>query len=338
MTRAAVVIPNLNGGAHLVECVESLWKQTLRPASVVVVDNGSTDGSADAVERTFGDVEVIRLGRNTGFAYAVNRGIERAMDLPYVALFNNDAVADEHWLDELVRAAEAHPEAAIVTSKLLQYQRRDVFDSTGDFYSTWCEPFPRGRDQADRGQYDTPEEVFGGSGGASLYRTELFRQIGLFDEDFFAYSEDVDLSFRARLAGWRVRYQPTAVAYHRISETSNRMMGTIRVHMLRNPFLLFVKNVPGPLLPALLPRFVVYWTLFCGRSVLRGEIGAVLRAVLTAFALLPATLRKRRRIQMSAVTDAGDIRALLYPAGVPFTKRKLLRAFPGLRRWIDPPA
>src|SRR5207253_2984925 len=138
-----------------------------------------------------------------------------------IALFNNDAVADKNWLQSLVNTMSANSEVGIATSKLLLEDKKHI-DSTGDFYSIWGMPLPRGRNQLDNGQFDKPEEVFGATGGASLYRAKMLNEIGLFDEKFFAYYEDVDISFRARLAGWKVYYQPKAIAYHGLSKTSSR--------------------------------------------------------------------------------------------------------------------
>jgi GT2 family glycosyltransferase len=207
-----VIIPNWNGLDFLAECLDSLALQT-QDHQTVVVDNGSTDGSKELVRSKYPQVHLIELNRNTGFAGGVNRGIEYVLEqeADLIALFNNDAVANPDWLAELVKAGKAHPKAGIITSKIKHYEGSKL-DSTGDFYSVWGLPFPRGRDEVDHGQYDDQREVFAGSGGASLYCAEMLRQIGLFDERFFAYFEDVDISFRAQLAGWQVRYQPTAVA------------------------------------------------------------------------------------------------------------------------------
>src|SRR5690606_20741179 len=131
----------------------------------------------------------------------------------YIALFNNDAVAHQDWLKNLVKTLEDDPETGIATCKLLSADKSRI-DSTGDFYTTWGLPFPRGRGEAKLTKYDNDTRVFGASGGASLYRASMLKEIGLFDEDFFAYYEDVDISFRAQLAGWKVLYVPTAEAYH----------------------------------------------------------------------------------------------------------------------------
>ncbi|HSW70360.1 MAG TPA: glycosyltransferase family 2 protein, partial [Gammaproteobacteria bacterium] len=202
------------------ECLGSLEKQSLN-ANIVVVDNASTDDSVKIV-RKHTDVDLVELSHNRGFAGGVNAGIGFALaqGADFVALFNNDAVADKDWLKNLVDAAKKDKKIGIVTCKLLHFDGKKI-DSTGDFYSSWGFPFPRGRDEKEEGQYDGQREIFSGSGGASLYRAEMLKEVGLFDEDFFAYFEDVDLGFRAQLAGWKAVYEPSAKAFHRIGGTSS---------------------------------------------------------------------------------------------------------------------
>ncbi|HZU60349.1 MAG TPA: glycosyltransferase family 2 protein, partial [Solirubrobacteraceae bacterium] len=188
MADVAVVVPNWNGARFLEDCLRSLRRQT-EPAQIIVVDGASTDGSRQLVSASFEEVTLLPLEHNPGFAGAVNRGIEHALagGAQFVALLNNDAVVEPDWLARLLATARAHPEAGTVTSKFMLDDRVHI-DSTGDFYSSWGWAYPRGRDEVDRGQYDHPDsrEVFCGSGGASLYRSEMLQDVGLFDEDYFA--------------------------------------------------------------------------------------------------------------------------------------------------------
>src|SRR3989344_8539381 len=201
MTKISVVIPNWNGAEELPACLDSLLAQTLK-AEIIVVENGSSDSSKELLYGKYPQVTVIPLPSNTGFAGGVNAGLRYAAAAghTYSALLNNDALADKNWLKNLVELMEANPRAGIVTSKMIS-DTGEYLDSTGDIYTIWGLPYPRGRREANLGKYDDQKEVFGASGGASLYRHKTLRQIGLFVEDFFAYYEDVDLSFRAQLAG-----------------------------------------------------------------------------------------------------------------------------------------
>ena len=326
MARAAVVIPNWNGAEFLGACLSSLVGQS-HPAELIVVDNGSTDGSPALVRERFPTVTLLALPGNRGFAGAVNRGIEHALrgGVEYVALLNNDAVAAPDWLERLIACAERHPEAGIVTSKLLRADGVHI-DSTGDFYSCWGWAYPRGRDEPDRGQYDGPErrEVFCGSGGASLLRSRMLAEVGLFDEDYFAYLEDQDLGFRAQLMGWRARYEPTALAWHRMMATSGRIAHLDRYLAIRNCIYLYVKNLPAPLVWRYLPRFLLGLALMAANDVRRRRFRAIAGAYLDAARHLPTMLAKRRRVQAARRVEVGYIDSIILH-GLPPTQRTLLR-------------
>lgn len=326
MARAAVVIPSWNGAHFLGECLRSAISQT-HPARVIVVDNGSSDGTAELVRTDFPDATLVSLPANQGFAGAVNAGIARALadGADYIALLNNDAVAEADWLERLVACAEQHPEAGIVTSKLLLEDRVHI-DSTGDFYSSWGWAYPRGRDEVDRGQYDGPElrEVFCGSGGASLFRARMLEEVGPFDEDYFAYLEDQDLGFRAQLLGWRARYEPQARAYHRMMGTSATLRHFGRYQAIRNCIYLYVKNLPAPLFWRYLPKFLLGLTLMAANDVRRRRFRAIAGAYLDAARHLPAMLRKRRHVQARRRVQVGYIDSILVHP-LPPTQKTLLR-------------
>jgi hypothetical protein len=317
--RVAVVVPNWNGADRLPACLESLAGQH-HPVTIVVVENGSVDQSAavlDELTERLRPASIVTLtnATNLGFAGGVNVGIRWALEQGHdtVALFNNDAVAEPDWLDELVGALDAHPECGIATGRLLMHDGETV-DSTGDFYSVWGLPFPRDRDLPAGPDVRPSGKVFAASGGASLYRRELFEAIGLFDEEFFAYLEDVDLSFRAQLAGFEVWYQETAVAYHAQGSTSATVSGFATHHSLKNMPLLLVKDVPLRWLPGIGGRFCILYPLLVVNALRRRETEAALTALTTAARLLPRALRQRRRIQRSSVADLRLLRGLLWPA------------------------
>ena len=291
-----VIVPNWNGSGHLSACLDSLVKQSLKP-HIIVVDNGSTDGSLERL-KNYPEIEVIKHAKNRGYAGGVNPGFQRAIDLgaTFAAPFNNDAVADEQWLEKLVNYLEAHETVGIAACKLLTSDGKRL-DSSGDYYTVWGLPYPRGRSEAAIDAYDAHTDIFGASGGASLYRVAMLEEIGLLDEDFFAYYEDVDISFRAQLAGWKVAYVPEAIARHAIGGTSGRIKGFTTYQTVKNLPMLFIKNVPRQYLWRIGWRLLLAETLFLGRAVLSGHGWAALKGKLRCLYLFSANLNKRRRIQ-----------------------------------------
>jgi GT2 family glycosyltransferase len=269
-------------------------------AHIIVVDNGSRDGSANLVRSRYPDIELIEHSKNLGYAGGVNPGFRRAigLGLDYAAPFNNDAVADTDWLKHLVSCLDENPEVGAAACKLLSADSKHL-DSTGDYYTIWGLPYPRGRGETDINKYDSDIEIFGASGGASLYRVKMLKEIGLLDEDFFAYYEDVDLSFRAQLAGWKVRYVPTAEVYHQIGATSGKIKGFTTYQTLKNLPLLLWKNVPWRLIPQIWPRLFLAHLLFTLRALSRGQVSAVAKGYAQYFWLLPKKLIERHRIQRS---------------------------------------
>ena len=307
----SVIIPNWNGAQHLPDCLESLRRQTYAPLEVLVVDNGSEDGSLALLAADFPEVRTLALCQNRGFAGACNAGMSAASgDL--LVLLNNDTEADSHWITEVVAAFDRHPEAGIVASKMLLFDRRDTFHTTGDFYRLDGVPGNRGVWQKDRGQYDEEEWVFSANGGSAAYRRGLLEQVGLLDEDFFYSCEDVDLAWRAQLAGWRCVYAPRAVVYHKLSATGGGV--TASFYDGRNFIYLLAKDYPGDL-------WRRYWWAILraqGRitlDALRAWRGAAARARLRGQLMgilgLPKMLRKRRNVQRSRTVERAYLEGLL---------------------------
>ncbi len=310
--KVIVVVPNWNGRSGLKPCLDSLLAQTLK-SHVIVVDNGSTDGSAAYVEENYPGIEIIRHDSNKGYAGGVNPGFRRAIEdgAGYAAPFNNDAVADKEWLKNLAGHLDAHPEVGIATCKLMSSDGR-ALDSTGDYYTSWGLPYPRGRGEPADDRYDQDTAVFGASGGASLYRVSMLKQIGLLDEDFFAYYEDVDLSWRAQLAGWKVSYVPASIAYHEISTTGKKIKGFFTYQTIKNyPYLLW-KNVPARLLPVILPRFFIAYMAFLAKAAATpGRRWPALKGVVVGLCFLPKKLVQRHRIQSSRKVSTEYIRSII---------------------------
>ncbi|PJE65273.1 glycosyl transferase [Candidatus Saccharibacteria bacterium CG10_big_fil_rev_8_21_14_0_10_47_8] len=311
MQKVSIVIPNWNGADNLPSCLDSLQAQSLS-AHIIVVDNGSQDSSVNLLNKKYPDVEIIRLPENRGFAGGVNAGIKQAIKLgsDYVALFNNDAVADKDWLKNLVQQMDKISRTGIVTSKIMSIDKKHL-DSTGDQYTTWGLPYPRGRGEEVGDIYDQDINIFGASGGASLYRVKMLKEIGLFDEDFFAYNEDVDISFRAQLAGWKVAYEPRAKAYHKIGATSSRIKDFTVYHTMKNLPMLFWKNVPWQLMPRMLPRFnLAYWGIFFS-AVKRGQGIAAMKGLGHFILLIPKKTMERHVIRNRRAVSVAYIASML---------------------------
>ena len=308
--KTAVIIPNWNGEAYLRESIDSLLTQSHK-TTVVVVENGSIDSSRSILESYGHTIVTIYNKTNLGFAGGVNTGIRYAMQNGFdaIALFNNDAVADAHWLENLAKALD--DTIGIVTGCLRSIDGKTI-DSTGDQLTVWGLPFPRGRGSNVTGSpYYFRSLVFGASGGASFYSVAMLREIGLFDEDFFAYYEDVDISFRAQLAGWKLLYEPSAIAYHRIGATSSKIKGFTVYQTFKNLPWLVVKNVPRGLLWTVFPRFKLAYASFFVSAVARGQGLTALRGIGASLLLMPKKLGERRHIQSAKKVSAEYILSVM---------------------------
>lgn len=296
-TKVSVVIPNWNGLEELPACLDSLLAQS-QEHRIIVVENGSRDGSLEFLQKNYPQVELIVHKRNKGFAGGVNAGIRRSMadGDDYVALFNNDAVADKDWLKNLVDDLDLNDDAGIATCKFQSIDGKHL-DSTGDIYTSWGLPYPRGRGEKVSDKYDDFVQIFGASGGASLYRTSMLQEIGLFDEDFFAYYEDVDISFRAQLAGYKVRYVPESIAYHQIGATSSKISGFTTYQTIKNLPWIIWKNAPFSVFVRVFPRFAVAYYLFILSAAWKGNAWAAMKGATVSFVLLPKKLIQRLVIQ-----------------------------------------
>lgn len=293
-----VIIPNYNGASLLPTCLHALRAQTRRDFAVTVVDDCSTDGSLALLARDYPEARVVAMPRNRAFAATVNAGIA-ATSRPFVVLLNSDTQARPDWLAELVGALERRPGYAFAASKLLLFDRRDHLHSAGDFYRPTGEPGSRGVWERDRGQYDVFAEVFGPCAAAAAYRRSALEQLAeggqVLDEDLVMYCEDVDLNLRARRAGLRTLFVPTAVVYHMLSATGGGALASY--YCGRNFPLVWVKNMPRPLArrhwPALLASQLGF-TLQSLRHVREPAARARLRGQLAGLRALPRFLRKRR--------------------------------------------
>ena len=316
MNRVAVVVLNYKGIDDTVNCIASLAKQSLPDFTIVAVENGSHDGSAERfkeLQRQYGNkLQTLFNDTNLGFTGGVNTGIRWAIDrdFDYVALFNNDALADKEWLKTLLTSAQKHKTG--ITTGLLLLEDGKTIDSTGDWFSKWGLPFPRNRHDP---VSSTPKggNVFGATGGATLFSVPMLREIGLFDEDLFAYYEDVDISFRAQLAGWNVYFEPSAIAYHKLSQTSKRMPGGFTIyHTFKNLPLVFIKNVPLGLLFSVGIRFYTAYILILGHAIARGRGWPAIQGAFMAFMLGFKKLPVRWHIQRHKKVSTEYIKTILW--------------------------
>ncbi len=297
---ASVVVPNFNGRRWLPGCLDSLAAQTLAPTEVVVVDNGSSDGSAALASGRPG-VRVVELGRNLGFAAAANRGIG-SVETESVALVNTDVVLAADWLERMEAALGSAPDVGAVACKMVDLEDPSVLYDAGDVLRRdgVCEQ--RGRFERDDGSFDEPGEVFAASAGAALYRRGAVLDVGGFDERFFLYLEDVDLGLRLRLAGWRCRYEP-AVARHAGEGSAPAGGPTAWTWVERNTLLLAAKAFPLRWAPQVLYRQAGWaWHALRERR-LRAHLSGAVRAL----PLLAAMVRERRRLRTRAAIPIDEL-------------------------------
>jgi GT2 family glycosyltransferase len=302
--RVSVIIPNWNGVKLLPTCLDALRKQTLAAHEVILVDNASRDESCTLVQRDYPEVRLLRLSQNLGLTGGCNAGIGESRG-EVIALLNNDTEADARWLEELLGALERHPEAGTAATKIMLFDRRNVLNSAGDIYGRDGLPNSRGVWQEDRGQFDEETFVFGACGGAVAYRREMLRQIGLFDESLFMYCEDVDLAWRAQIAGWRCVYAPKAVIYHKLSATGGGPLSSF--YTGRNTLYVLAKDVP-PSIRRKYWRRMLAAQLRIARDALRAWRGQAARARLRGqWAGLTAWNRMaRRRVEIESARRVSD--------------------------------
>lgn len=241
--KVTVIIPNYNGLKFMEPCMAALERQTMREFELLVVDNGSTDGSVEWLKKQ--GIPGIFLKENTGFSGAVNVGI-RSAKTPYVILLNNDTEPEPEYVEELVKAMDSSPGIFSVSPKMIQLYHRDLMDDGGDMYSIMGWAYQRGVGQEVE-RYDRPCHIFSACAGAAIYRREIFEEIGYFDEMHFAYLEDIDVGYRAKIAGYYNIYWPRAVVYHVGSGTSGSKYNSFKVRLAaRNSVYLNYKNMPLP--------------------------------------------------------------------------------------------
>lgn len=306
----AVVIVARNAGGYLERVAESLERLTLKPRRVIVVDNASTDGAVDALAERHPDLEVLRPGRNLGFAAANNEAVRAAGDCEWVALLNPDAFPESGWLAALVEAAREHPDCAMIGSRLDRATAPGELDGSGDVYHVSGLAWRRDHRRPVR-EGSAAGEVFSACAAAAMYRRDAFLSVGGFDERFFCYFEDTDLAFRLRLQGHRCWYEPRSVVRHVGSGTAGVESDFTIYHSHRNLVWTYAKNMPGSLFWIYLPQHLLLNVLSVGWFSLRGQARPILAAKRDAVRGLRRALSDRRAIQAQRKVGSGELRALM---------------------------
>ena len=297
---ASVIVPSFNGAHLLPACLDSLCQQSYRDLEVIVADGASIDSTVELLAQRYPAVRLVRLKRNRGFAGNVNAGL-RAARGDVLCLLNNDARADGDWVTQSVEALQLHPEVGSVASRVL-FADGVTINSAGDLICRDGSARQRGSGQPDGVDWRVPTNVFGASGGAAAYRRAMLSDVGLFDEQFFMYLEDVDLAFRAQLRGWSCLYWPAARVAHIGGASAGGPLASF--YNGRNLIRLLAKNLPTGLIQRMWAGIVRYqlrratlalaaWRGAAARATLRGQMVGLLELP-NHLAARPAVQRRRR--------------------------------------------
>ncbi|MGH8549912.1 MAG: glycosyltransferase family 2 protein [Methylococcales bacterium] len=322
----SIVIVNWNAGDLLERCVASVLTQTLPPLEVIVVDNGSSDGSARHIGEKFNSVSVIHAGENIGFAAANNLAVRNvSRKCSWIVLLNPDAFPEPTWLESLFDAAQRNLEYAFFGCRLMDAINPLIVDGTGDTYHSSGLVWRAGHGKSFNSPVVEFKEIFSPCAAAAMYRKDVFLEAGGFDEDFFCYVEDVDLGFRLRLLGHRCLYVPGSVVYHVGSAVTGRRSDFSVYHGHRNLVWTFTKNVPGFLFWVLLPLHLALNIVTVIYFALHGQSSVIWRAKRDAIKGIPKMWRKRRRIQSTRVATPREIWRLMYKGLIPAKQGRIGR-------------
>jgi GT2 family glycosyltransferase len=307
--KVSIIVVNWNGERFLKDCLSALSNQSYANREIILVDNGSSDNSVGLTRNNFPQVKVVGLTENKGFTGGNAAGLEVAQGA-YIALVNNDTRADERWLESLLKPMLLDHTIGICASKLI-IAGAECIDSAGDGMTSAGVGFNRGH-RAHLASYSSLEPVFAACAAGALYRRKMIDEIGFLDEDFFLYGEDVDLSFRAQLAGWKCVYVPNAIMHHKGNATSVRLSDTHVYHHTRNLEFVWIKNMPA----GLMLRFAHHKLLqeigsFCYLCLRHGKWRPFLKAKRDALLMAPAMWKKRQAIQGRRRVPTSYIRSLL---------------------------
>ena len=311
MNEVTVIIPNYKGEKFIADCLNSLLSQSMKEFDIIVVDNSSKDGSTDIIKRDFPSVRLLELDDNYGFSRAVNEGI-KASDTPFVILLNNDTRVFTDFVEKLLLAIKRDEKIFSVSSKMLQMADPQRIDGAGDLYSAFGWAFARGKNRK-AGAFIRRCDIFASCGGAAIYRRSILDEIGWFDEFHFAYLEDVDIGYRARIMGYRNVYEPEACVYHYGSGVSGSRYNDFKVRLsARNNMYIIMKNMPAPQiilnLPFLIFGFGVKALFFIFKGYGRAYLSGIKRGYLLCregrkFPYSPDNFGNYVRIQLELIIN-----------------------------------
>lgn len=320
--KVSIIIPNLNGAEFLGSCLDSLKNQNFKDYELIVVDNASVDNSLLLVKEKIPESIVYSFVKNEGFSKAVNKGISLAKG-QYIFLLNNDTEIKFNCLQILNNFLDENQSVSFCATKMLYLYERNIIDNAGDILTIYGIAHKRGNKEIDRGQYDSNQNIFGACAGAAFYRRSIFQQVGNFDEDFFAYLEDVDFSFRANLLGYKCVYVPEAIVYHVGGGTSKKIKGFSQFLINRNQLYLIYKNFPLFLIFILSPFLIIGQI----RNILSGlknhNLKNVYQAYKDFFYNLKSFIKKRKEIQKNRIINNFQVLNLLskkYPFSLKILK------------------
>ena len=315
--KVAIIVLNWNGKQETIGCLESLKQITYSNYEILLVDNGSTDGSVRCFKERYPEIKIIVNEENLGFAEGNNIAIKVALKdkyMKYIVLLNNDTKVEPYWLEELVKVAEPDKRVGSCQSKILSMSNPNILDAVGISISKNGGAIQDGYKTRDIGKYKQVKEIFGVCAGAALYRREMLTQIGLFDEDFFAYYEDVDLALRARLAGWKSMYVPEAIVYHIHSSTLGKNSNFKRYLLERNTYYYIIKNLPTKIVIKFLvfrPIIIALKILYYIKNKKFTLIKYSIKANISAIKNIPKMFKQRTIIQSMNLIQNEDLKIWL---------------------------
>jgi GT2 family glycosyltransferase len=336
MPEISVIIVNWNGKQFLDDCLSALRRQTFRDFEAIFVDNGSQDGSADYVRWNFPEVKVLALDKNLGFSGGNIAGYEIASGT-LIALLNNDTEAHPAWLAHVQHASRMYPDAGSFASRMMYFDDRERIENCGFRVDRSATTVELGRNELYSPKWGCVQKVFGACGGAAVYRRHMLEHIGFLDPDFFMIYEDVDLSFRAQLAGYDCVYLPQAVVYHRYRSTLKRRQDLQVFYAQRNIEFLFLKNLPLSFIVRSAPQRLLYELGATMYFLKLGAGSAFVRAKLHAIKSLAAVLKKRRAVQRLRIRSAKELRARMDGSAFASKWRKLVSTKRGRKQFSSTP-
>lgn len=317
--RASVIIPNWNGRKLLVDCLSSLRNQSFKNFEVIVVDNGSSDESVDFIKENYPWIRLLENKENYGFAKGCNIGV-LASKAEFVILLNNDTKVDKNWLKELIKTSDDHPEVISVGCKLLNYYNKNLIDGVGISINEVGQAISIGFNEKDVGQYEKEMYIFGATGGAALFRRDLFIELGMFDERYFMYFEEVDLAFRAQFMGYKSVYTPKALVYHKHKASSKKVPAKLEYWQYRNMIMTLIKDYPSELMLRR-GRIIKILLVYLNTIIFQLRNGYIWPPIFVQFWLLihlPNLLHDRFRIQKNKKVQDSYIEEFLTPKKISF--------------------